>query len=320
MATPWEGRLRKRTTDGSIVIGQGKARKARGKVLRRSKRAPKAVKTVKGSTPKGPWAGRLRKRPAPKHTVDAVKLEGPWVGRLRKRPAPKGPTIDPKKRKVDIRGRMWTALVAFAWRRFALLAQMRRLLIKFARRVRADVFKTVSVTFQPFVYMLSRETGDTITALPSRYRGHAYVRDSAGRYHQQLSETMIELPKIATFGIEEGIVYWNHEHATVTDLPAMQNFLIFKYERVKEAITNFTSPLTAIRFVDIIEAHPNLPYDEMDDENFASEGPLFAYNKHAGSRTRAGGATLDAWLLPPQQELELREDTAVGSSCGYDII
>lgn len=115
-------------------------------------------------------------------------------------------------------------------------------------------------------------------------------------------------------------MYWNHEHATVTDLPAMQNFLIFKYERVQEAITNFTSPLTAIRFVDIIEAHPNLPYDEMEDENFASEGPLFAYNKHAGSRTRAGAATLDAWLLPPQQELELREDTAVGSSCGYDII
>jgi hypothetical protein len=206
------------------------------------------------------------------------------------------------------------------WKRVARLARLRRLLIKFARRVRADMFKTISVTFQPFVFMLSRETGDTITALPPRYRGHAYVRDSAGRYHQQLSETTIELPKIATFGIQEGVVYWNHEHATVTDLPAMRTFLIFKFERVQEAITNFISPLTAIRFVDIIEAHPHLPYDEMEDENFASEGPLFAYNKHAGSRTRAGAATLDAWLLPPQQELELREDTAVGSSCGYDII
>ena len=238
-----------------------------------------------------------------------------------------------------LHGRARRIFRALLWRRLALRSHMRRLLIKLARRVRADRGKTVSVTVEPFTFMLSRDTNEYLTELRPNYRGQAYVRDSAGRYHQQLVEVYLEIPKLSVFGITENIVYWNHEHDAVTDLPMMENsMLIFANEDVENAIKQFRSPLSGVRFADIYENPDCDEYDPMDTVNYAAASDAYIFHKHAGAATRAGATTLDTWLVPlssrkppPQQHqsnsegevvdsFETREDLRIANACGYDII
>jgi hypothetical protein len=168
------------------------------------------------------------------------------------------------------------------------------------QRVREDKGKTVSITLQPFAFMFDREQ-KYVTVLPPNYRGHAYVRDSASRYHQRLADSTFEVPKIATFGIKEDVVYWNQEHHDVTDSPAL-NWLVFENEHFADAISLFRSPLSAIRFVDIIEVHPDGDeYDPYDIMNHASTLVKYVYNRNAGALTRAGARTLEEWLLHPNE-------------------
>ena len=196
-----------------------------------------------------------------------------------------------------IRQRIRRVFRALVWRRFTLRARMRRLLIKLARRVRGDRGKLVSVALQPFVFMLSRDTGEFVTELSSTHRGQAWIQDSAGRYHQQLSDFMLELPKLAMFGIAENVVYWNHEHPDVFDYPVMERWMHFRDPRVEDAINIFKSPLSGLRIVDI-EVQERSYYEALDVENFASGGVAFVFNKYAGATSRAGARTLDKWLQP----------------------
>jgi hypothetical protein len=225
----------------------------------------------------------------------------------------------------------------------AVHSRIRRLFIELARRVRADRGKFVSVTVQPFVFMLDKEQA-YVTALRADYRGFANVRDTAGRYHQKLVEQMIVVPKIAVFGIAENVVYWNHERADVTDLPAMQTWLLFENDSFEDVIARFMSPLSGVRFVDIVDVHPDGDvYDPYDVINHASDSVAFVYHKHAGAAARAGATQLEGWLLPPVQSatrpsqqssilawvtrepssearVAAREDVRIANACGYDII
>ena len=232
-----------------------------------------------------------------------------------------------------VRQRVRRVFRALVWRRFTLRARMRRLLIKLARRVRGDRGKLVSVALQPFVFMLSRDTGEFVTELSPNHRGQAWIQDSAGRYHQQLSDFMLELPKLAMFGIAENVVYWNHEHPDVFDYPVMERWMHFRDPRVEDAINIFKSPLSGLRIVDI-EVQERSYYEALDVENFASGGVAFVFNKYAGATSLAGARTLDKWLQPASictfadkdtgltAEYEgLREDaTSISNACCYDII
>ena len=187
-------------------------------------------------------------------------------------------------------------------------------------------FPMVSVTLQPFAFML--RDGEQVVALPEGHRGVAWVRDARGRYHQQLRELTFEVRK-ARVTMPPGL-YWNHEHADVTDAPPIDwQWPLLQLPEVEEALACFVSPLSALRIVDVIDLPQVPPFNVLAERNFAgSRGSLF--HPHMSAHTAGQGLTpsthtLDTWLLRPvpaaaKCNVSGREDLAVANSCGYDIL
>ena len=184
-------------------------------------------------------------------------------------------------------------------------------------------FPMVSVTLQPFAFML--RDGEQVVALPEGHRGVAWVRDARGRHHQQLRELTFEVRK-ARVTMPPGL-YWNHEHADVTDAPPIDwQWPLLQLPEVEEALACFVSPLSALRIVDVIDLPQAPPFDVLAVQNFAG-GRDCVFHPHMSARTASPGVghTLDTWLqrtvpATPTVGVSGREDLAVANSCAYDIL
>jgi hypothetical protein len=80
----------------------------------------------------------------------------------------------------------------------------------FSRFVHSAGARKVSITVQPFAYMRTKGDDGPVMQLRANYRGHKYLQDRKGRYHQQLSEKTFNAPMVATFGLQDSVVMWMH--------------------------------------------------------------------------------------------------------------
>ena len=228
-------------------------------------------------------------------------------------------------------------------------AHARKAALELLRAVEAETrernrvrLQTVSVTLQPYEFMI-RGSG-FCTELPLGHRGVRFVRDSEGRYHQQLSEITVEVP-LALISMLPGL-YWNHEHSNVVDSPRINwNWPLLGAPLVQDALGVFHSPLSALGVVDVIEIPLAKPFDALAVQNFDSAHAGHLFHAHTSARTaaslrlepselaQASGRpapqnTLDAWLMPvyfsgapaDTSGMSGRQDLASSNACGYDIL
>ena len=144
--------------------------------------------------------------------------------------------------------------------------------------------QTVSITLQPYEFLI-RGSG-FCTELPLGHRGVRFVRDSEGRYHQQLREITVEVP-LDLISMLPGL-YWNHEHSNVVDSPRIDwNWPLLGVPIVQEALSVFHSPLSALGVVDVIEIPLAKPFDALVVQNFDSARAGHLFHAHTSARTAA---------------------------------
>jgi len=200
--------------------------------------------------------------------------------------------------------------------RSARRARVRQYLARFHRGIRPLLHSFVSVTVQPFEFMLtSAHSGSVVTELRPSYHGHAYVTDPQGRIHQQMTEVTVDVPKACLLGLAQDEMIWLGGAPT-----RLRNALahpLFQQPPVRELLELFQSPLSAIRIVDVIDLHPPTHYDPLQVVNYASARPEHLYHPHATAWTREGATTLEDWLQPGPAAPALG---LASNACGYDII
>jgi len=105
----------------------------------------------------------------------------------------------------------------------------RRALRRFSRFVRSSKGRNATIVMKPFAFMRTRGCDGYVTALRNGYRGHAYIQDSQGRYHQQLGEVTLNVPMFATLLLRREVL-WYDSGAELADSPFFGNHLrIYDY-------------------------------------------------------------------------------------------
>ena len=83
--------------------------------------------------------------------------------------------------------------------------RVRHALRRFSRFIHSAKGRIMSVTMEPFAFMGPSEY---VLELRVGYRGLNYIRDSQGRYHQQLKAVTMQVPMVDTYGLRELAVLW----------------------------------------------------------------------------------------------------------------
>jgi hypothetical protein len=121
----------------------------------------------------------------------------------------------------------------------------------------------------------------------------------------------MQVPMVDTYGLRELAVLWCwgtegvEAHSFEGSNPRI-------YTHIQDALDPLLSALTAVRFRDIIEVHPDAVYDALSLLNF-TKTLKFTYNKYASVDTHLGASTLDSWL-------QSAPESGLANACGYDLI
>ena len=183
----------------------------------------------------------------------------------------------------------------------------------FSRFVHSAGARKVSITVQPFAYMRSKGDDGPVMQLRANYRGHKYMQDRKGRYHQQLSEKTFNAPMVATFGLQDSVVMWLQSEE---GSPVFHQDLLVA-DRLSSILDVLSSSITAVRFTEITEVHPHAAYNALQVVNHGTKrGTTFAYSKYASATPRPAAATLDDWLQPPASA----SDVCLVDACAYDLL
>ena len=83
--------------------------------------------------------------------------------------------------------------------------RVRHALRRFSRFIHGAKGRIMSVTMEPFAFIGYSEY---VLELRVGYRGLNYIRDSQGRYHQQLKAVTMQVPMVDTYGLRELAVLW----------------------------------------------------------------------------------------------------------------
>ena len=182
----------------------------------------------------------------------------------------------------------------------------------FSRFVHSAGARKVSITVQPFAYMRTKGDDGPVMQLRANYRGHKYLQDRKGRYHQQLSEKTFSAPMVATFGLQDSVVMWLQSEE---GSPVFHQDLLVA-DRLSSILDVLSSSITAVRFTEITEVHPHAAYDALQVVNHGTKrGTTFAYSKYASTTPRPAAATLDDWRSHPPVHLMCAWSMLVHMTC-----
>ena len=194
----------------------------------------------------------------------------------------------------------------------------RRALRRFSRFVHSSKGRSATIVMKPFAFMRTRGCDGYVTALRNGYRGHAYIQDLQGRYHQQLGEVTLNVPMFATLLLRREVLWYDSGRGgaeSESESPFFGTHLRI-YDYALNSLDHLLSGLSAVFFSEINEApNPNAAYDALGMENH-SRVVAYAYSKYASVDTCAGANTLDAWLQRPTSA----SDVCIVNACAYDLL
>jgi hypothetical protein len=175
----------------------------------------------------------------------------------------------------------------------------------------------VSVTLHLFNFMRQRNSDQPVTVLPAGRRGTAHVRDSQGRYHQQITERTVNVSQrvLERSAIEADQVYWD---AAIGDTPAIAWAApVYSLASIAPIFEIFQSGITALRFTGIIPLPRDEGFDRAAVVNHDSANHAYVYSQYMSAEGRRGAPTLNKWLgLPLQATGTKQRGAPMPSSAG----